>query len=250
MKQLPWLVIGVVVGFLLGGLGPRRELAERDARISELQERLVKEQNRAGRGRLLGATPLPALEDALAGDHGPATRHVERPAPARGGEGEGDFPGLQPALDENAIEPLPPEDPLAAFDLAADAQRLRARQSREALREQAGLNAEQLGRLDDIVADMNQRLGEHADDLLDLALAGEQPETSTLLGVTHDVTGILYDSQTRLESLVGEQAMAEADPTTTEIWNYVDLEVFRAAVEEAGAAGALDGLEGRSEGEP
>jgi len=124
-----------------------------------------------------------------------------------------------------------PQDIAEEFDLAVDAQRLRAAQSRAALAEQADLSDADLDEFDNIVSDMNADLAEYGDVLMDIALSGEEPEAEEMLGLTHEVTGILYDTQTAVNDLVGTDGMEAADPSARQVWNHVDLEVFRDTVD-------------------
>jgi hypothetical protein len=127
---------------------------------------------------------------------------------------------------------LDPEDIQGQFDLAVDAQDLRADQSRSALQEQADLTDEEMEVFDTMVADMNNALAEYGEELMELALSGEEPEAEEMLGLTHEVTGILYDTQSNINDLVGMDGMADTDPSARQAWNHVDLEVFRGVVEE------------------
>jgi hypothetical protein len=66
-----------------------------------------------------------------------------------------------------------------------------------------------------------------------MALDQENVSSADMLGVTHDVTGVLHDSQESLDQLLGSPAAA--DDEARQVWNYIDLETFRPAVEELGA---------------
>ena len=83
-----------------------------------------------------------------------------------------------------------------------------------------------------MVEDMNAALAGDGEDLMALARSGAEPEAEDMLALTHEVTGILYDTQTQINDLVGADAMAEMDPSSRQAWNHVDLEVFRGVVEE------------------
>lgn len=223
MRVLIGLIAGVILGFLLGGLGPRRELAEREALLASLQKKLEAAEKKASRSRP-GFLPLPDIE-VLDRDQDEADDEDV----ARADDGDG-------VEVESSTSPPPapprssPEEEMKQFDLAVDAQRARAKQSRAALQEQAGLEDEEMAEFDNIVADMNEALAVYAEDVL--TWAEQEPDTREALGVAHEVTGILYESQTALEELVGEEALPDVDEPSRQIWNYVDLETFRPAVEE------------------
>ncbi len=221
------LVVGVVLGFVLGGIGPRSETAALRTELDEIREQLIAAQKRT---RQRGMSPVPLLDRAL------RPRPPARPA-AEPDEDDGDLPeGGGPELvvvPDAETEAGAAPDPLEQFDLAAEAQHLRAEQSRRALAEQAELDDEELETFDGIVNRMNDRLAEHAGDLIWMAQSGEAPETREMLRLSHEVTGVLYDTQVALEEVIGDESLDDVDPQASTVWNHVDLEVFREAVEDA-----------------
>lgn len=242
MRQAIFALVGVVLGFMLGGIQPRRALVDKDGEISRLEDELVEARRRSRRGSV-GRSVLPGLDGMLPAaqldddedeedlaveddDGDDATAEVE--VVASGHEGGG-----------------APADVLDEFDLAADAQRLRAEQNLAALQQEFDLEEADLVELDRVFTDMNDALAEHATDVLDMTLSGEEPTASEFLGISHDVTGILYESQVALDDVVGESGTADPEDPTTQVWNYIDLEAFRPAVEELAAEGAGPGVGGR-----
>ena len=127
--------------------------------------------------------------------------------------------------------------PDASFNAAVEAQQLRAEQSRAALAEQAGLDDGDLEEVDAIVREMNERLAVYADELVAIAEIGDDPRPRTVLGLTHEVSGILLDSQEALEETVGAERMQDVDPSTAAVWNLLDLRVMRDAVQRADGGG-------------
>lgn len=220
MKQLVWIVLAVIGGFLLGGLGPRRQLAEQQEKISALEDRVaVAEKKAAHRAsdRFLGLPALPDLPPP------PRPHPVAKPAAKEAG---GD-------ADASPSPEASPVDPLSAFRLAVDAQRLRAKQSRAALSEAAKLNAEDEAAIDDVVAKMNAELARHAQEIADVMKAydeGQDPDPQEMLAITHDVSGILLDSQAAFQQAVGPSPSG-LDPSATQVWNYVDLSIFQDVVQ-------------------
>ena len=232
MKQLPWLAVGIIVGFLVGGIGPRREVDGLRAQVGELEDAALRSERRASlRSSLvpgLGAMLQPAAEAAR------AERREEEAAPEEDPEEE--EVSAEEEDQEDRIQPSSDEGPsLQDFDAAIAAQRVRVEQSREALREQADLDDEQMDEIDGITAAMNDLLADHASEVVDLLLTGEEPSPRELLGITHDITGILFESQTALEEVVGEEVLGDVDEEALVVWNYVDLESFRGAIEELAA---------------
>lgn len=246
------LIIGLIVGFMLGGVQPRRDLAERDDTIRSIQKKLVEAEKKAGRGRGGFPMAIPGMDEVMASAPGKGEEGGDEGAPNQGdgavvvevnGQPQGEGGGEGPRMDT-------PEDARRAFNAAVDAQRVRAQQSREALREQAELTDEDLAEFDGIVSEMNASLADYGDEVM--AWAEEEPETRDALGVAHEVTGILYEAQSAMEELVGKDGMEGVDETSGQIWNYIDLETFRPAVESqidamggAGGAGGPVGPRGR-----
>ncbi|HEY8430682.1 MAG TPA: hypothetical protein VIL20_20020, partial [Sandaracinaceae bacterium] len=124
-------------------------------------------------------------------------------------------------------------DRLEAFRRAAALQRVRRVQSRAALAQQAGLDESELAEVDAAIAQMNEELLGYGEELVLLAMSDEPPAARELLGITHDITGILHRAQLRLEAIVGPERAASVDPSALEIWNHVDLARLEPAVRAA-----------------
>ena len=221
MKYAIWAVVGIVLGFLLGGFGPRRESVKLRERVDELQNELV-EARKSSPSRSTRFMPLPGM-DALPPRSTPVVTPSGGPIVAQ---------TVNPDGDTDPVESPTPFDDMAAFDAAVSAQRMRAAQSRQALREQANLDEGDMRDVDEIVDEMNQLLAEYADELLAMVESGEEPEPLEFLELSHEVTGILYDGQAALEGVIGD-SYSDVDETAKQVWNYIDLEMFRDTLEQA-----------------
>lgn len=218
--------VGLVLGFVLGGVGPRRELAGLEAENSRLQDELVEAQARAGRRSPLSMMGLDRVQAAPQ-----ETREPVAPEPGEASSGaelsvagdEANATGTEAGTPEMAPE----------LDAAIEAQRIRREQSRAALIEQAELDEDAVARLDAAVAEMNTRLTAMGDDLVELALAGAEPDSQDMLRLTHEASGILYDAQVEVDELIGEEGLDQVDPSAREVWNHIDLEGFRDLLDEA-----------------
>lgn len=216
------VVIGVVVGFLLGGMGPRRKLSEAEARIADLEKKVAEAQKRSRSTRPELFLPFPDMDRRLPAAPAPQAGAAPRP---EGEEGE-----------EAPTGTPDPEDARRAFELAADAQRVRVRQAKEALVQKANVGPKEMAEVERIIAEMNAKLKQYADEMADLVASGDEPDPRELLDVTHDVTGVLLEAQTAFEEQVGD-GLAGLDDSSQQIWNYVDLETFREAFDRASEAG-------------
>jgi hypothetical protein len=234
------LAVGIVLGFVLGGIGPRGSLEEREEEVARLEREL--EQADTGGWR----SPVPGLDRILR-----APRSEGAPLPAAAGGDERAEPGAEasaegPEVVTDGGVPAPrwrerwreraessPEDRMATFRRAVSIQRVRRMQSRAALRQQGDLSDEEIEEVDAAFAEMNEELYGHGEELLMLAMGGEPPPARDLLGITHDVTGILHRAQLRLEGVLGPERAAEVDPSALEIWNHVDLAQLEPAARSA-----------------
>ena len=220
MRALGWLGLGVVLGAILGGIPVRRELAHAQAQLV------------AARAKARSA-PAPRSEPRFL-PFGLASPTREAPEPEKA-EDTGKRRD-EPEVVSVPAEPRTPEERRRQFGLAVDAQRVRIAQNRAALVEDAELGDAELERFDAIVADLNADLVAYSDLFVDMALDAEQVSSADMLGVSHDVTGLLHDSQVELDELLGEPAAP--DDEARQIWNYIDLEKFRPAVEQLDEQGA------------
>ncbi|MED5374173.1 MAG: hypothetical protein VX899_24360 [Myxococcota bacterium] len=232
MKRLALVLPGLLIGFLLGRIGPAREKLALEESLTKAEQRAEDAERRAN------ARPqpifMPGMGEVLPGAPGsrPTQPHPERTppsAPPPADEVTGADTGAPPA-------PPPPPSPEAIqeeFELAVEAQRLRAAQNRAALIEQADLDDAQIEAVDHAVARMNDELALLGDELYAMATSGADPDPTEMLGLSHEVTGILYEAQLGLEDAVGQDALRDIQPEAGQIWNYVDLEAFRDTIEGA-----------------
>lgn len=214
------IVVGVVVGFLLGGIAPRGKLHEAEDKIAAMEKRVAEAEKRArtsgGGNRFLPFFP----DDADWARPTPAPVASGAPTPEESDEDDGDDPRTK-------------EEQMRAFSLAADAQRMRTGQSRQALIEKARLKDEKLDAVDAIIADMNAKLKGYADEAIEVAMSGDEPEARDMLEMTHEVSGVLLEAQRDFEEQIGPGGVGALEESEGEIWNYVDLETFREAYERA-----------------
>ncbi|MEC7519167.1 MAG: hypothetical protein VYE22_04840 [Myxococcota bacterium] len=223
---LGFSALGIVLGFVLGGIGPRLEADTQAEEIARLERQLAEVDTGGWR------SPVPGLDRILRAprDEAPAERPLPVAPPPEEGEAEVYAPdgGAAPPRRwreqwrDRASETAPSER-LAAFERAASLQNVRRLQSRAALAQQGDLDDGEIAAVDEALERMNADLQAHGEALITLAMSDEPPPARDLLGITHDVTGILHRTQVRLESILGPERAAEVDPSALEIWNFVDL---------------------------
>jgi hypothetical protein len=265
-RALGFLAAGVVLGFVLGGLAPQAKLseieAERDALAQRLErverpnplrqlipafgERISPPREREASGEeatAAGARPDEAPDDrdrasassgvdvVRATDEGRRGAVARRPSTAEVGEGA-PLPAAPNTTESETtrrgrgFERLT----LSRFDELATAQALRAAASRAALIEQAGLSKEEVVAVDRTVDKMNNQLAGYGEEILAQVSAEEPPTASQALGLGHDTTGIMYEAQKELETILGERTES-VEPEAMQVWNHVDVKRLRPAAE-------------------
>jgi hypothetical protein len=235
------LVLGVVAGFVLGGVRPRTEVTKLRAELAakEMERRQAR---RGSQARFLPIPGLSELERPSNSGPGPASEASREGRPGQGPSKEradeadrGEAPrkaALAGEPTERAEEEGGDEEQRRQrFRTAISLQRVRAKQTRAALKERAGLSDEELARVDAVVAKMNESLSAHAEQLMALATGTEEPQPLELLFVTQEVSSILFRSQTEFEEAVGPERLERVDAQSKQIWNLVDLELFEPAAD-------------------
>ena len=221
MRAFGWLGLGVVLGAILGAIPVRRELARAEAELV------------AARAKAKAAPAARSEPRFLPFGLAQPSRSQAEEAPAH--PTDTGKPHEGPEVVTVPAQPQTPEERRRQFGLAVDAQRVRIAANRAALIEDAELDDGELQRFDAIVADLNGDLVEYSDLFVDMALEQEEVSSADMLSVSHDVTGVLHDSQVALDELLGEPAAP--DDEARQVWNYIDLETFRPAVEQLGEQG-------------
>lgn len=264
------VALGLVLGFVLGGLAPRAQLAQRERELAALKKRAERfdrpnvlseffpafgrrdaprpaaisaqadqrdssfaapKESESAAQVGAGARPTSAGSDRVASRAkspvnaptsvaGDVPGADDRPrSEERGADGASEVEGRRPALD------------MADFDKLVAVQRLRIAASRSALIEQAGLNDQEVAQLDRSVAKMNDQLAGYGEELLQQATGDEIPAASQVLGLGHDVSGIMLEGQQDIDKVLGGRAET-VDREAKEIWNYIDVDHMRSAAEQ------------------
>jgi hypothetical protein len=230
LRGLAWLSAGIVIGFMLGGIGPAFDLARvrKDLAVAQRERDQV-----SGGFRSV----VPGLDQAL---------QVGQPPPAaRAWPPQSDPQPLAAGAPAAAGGPAPSRlqrrrERLERFDDLEAGQKLRAAQSRAALIEQAGLDPEQLARFDAALVRMNAELAGYSGELMELYLSDHMPSPQQMLSVGHEVSGVMLDAQKVLDEMVGPTQPGDLEDSPRQVWNYIDLSAFRPAVEHALRRGRED----------
>lgn len=214
----------LVLGLVLGGLGPRSELRAAQQELFDQQKKCA---NSAGSAagvefaKLLGQSMEQRRADKAAsaasggapGDVGPLT--VEGgPEGSDGATGSGK--PRQPGDDGGSAEQIE-----AAKEMLA----LRSHQARAALIEDADPSADQLKLIDQTLADMNQALLASARDFADRSLAEGTMSRRDVMSFGADSLSLLVDAEDRLLGALTPDQRAAVRDEATDPTSFVDPQI-------------------------
>jgi hypothetical protein len=211
----------LVVGLVLGGLGPRQEARQLRVALAaaedvECVDRAAVTRQIAGvfQGRPLDAQlPEGAAPDGD-GEDAPGERVI-----VVGGDGGG-------APDTEAE----PQDPEEAVRVAKQAMELRRAQARAALAE-AGATEEQLAAVDAATKAMNAELVVLAEEFVGTLEAGEEPERRAMMVFASDTLDVLITAEETLYQTFDAETVEGLDETALDPLSYVDGEVVEQLVQ-------------------
>ena len=229
--------VALLIGLALGGLGPRGESRDLRDRIAELEARECRGSSQMGReiaeafrGRAWGGGERSELQ-AGSGNRVPP---MKRQAEATGAEGE--TQGASGA--ELEIGASGPEGDGGEgvgeerLQEVMDAMELRRRQSRQALREQAGLTSDQEAEIDGVVDAMNDELGVLAEEFVGLVeSSGGEPDRREGMLFARDTLDLLLDSGDAIWNSLDPDQQAGVDPEVLDPLNFVDGRVVHSLSE-------------------
>jgi hypothetical protein len=214
-KALLAAAVALVVGLVLGGLGPRTELRELREQVAELERHPVRRD--VGRqifGEVFAPRASPAAGDGAAppepedvADRGEPASDPEPGEPERGFRVEVDRPGGQ----------VPAEQ----VDQMKDALDMRRAQAVAALREQAGASDEQMAEVDEIVAAMNADLEVLAEEFVATVSEGE-PSRRDMMSFAADTLDVLIDTEDRLGGVLDDEQLEAVSDEALDPTAYVD----------------------------
>ena len=215
MRQVLIGLVALVIGFLLGGIGPRAQLRTLEASVDHLAE----EKCEKTVGRDLAAM-FGAARRNNAGSDKPYT------PPARfervQGEPEGE---VEPALvePEEATEPVDPAERMEdELEMARTALDLRRTQAMAALIEDADPSDEQLDAIDAAVDQMNVELEDLAADLISLVNSGEEPSRSEMMIFAADALDVMITAEESIAGQLSDDQLASVEDGSVDPFSYVD----------------------------
>ena len=192
---LIFVPVALLLGLILGGMAPRRELDKARTEIERLKSQ----------GGSRGGNSLNMITDVVRIPTDATTRNIEQPPePLDTGEREvGEDDESIPAATPPADEPSPPAGPTGlAEQLAAarEAWKIRSDIARNSFLSRTGLRENAVVDFDVIIAAMNLRLRSSFEDLARTLAAGEDLTTERGVRMINNLTGVLaltYDELDR-----------------------------------------------------
>lgn len=213
--QVLLAVFALLVGLVVGGLGPRAEVRSLEKRLAEAEEcpnsTMGSEIANVFRGRPWdGAKAAPA---------------VPNPEPTPDGEEpveEGTK--VQWSFDSGkaSSEGMTKDEIDESIDLAREAMELRFTQAREALVQDADPSDEQLAAIDDAIASMNSDLTDLATELTTTLANGDEPGRRETMEFAADTLDVLLSAEDTLLSTLDEDQRASLQTESLDPMSYVD----------------------------
>jgi len=192
---LIFIPVALLLGLILGGMAPRRELDKARTEIERLKSQ----------GGRRGGSSLNMITDVVRIPNDATPRTIERtPEPLDTGDREdGEEVEIIPGDTPRADEPSPPVRPTGlAEQLAAarEAWKIRAEIARNSFLSRTGLRENAAVDFDVIIAAMNLRLQSSFEELARTLAAGENLTTERGVRMVNNLTGVLaltYDELDR-----------------------------------------------------
>jgi len=237
IKSVPWIFVGILIGYILGGILPKLEFEQRKSELQEIIDSLESSNHYKG----ATGSYIPLVSEAINEQNEANVRkdtldkkNTDKVVASKKIE-QYEVVEEEIVYSEDEIVPYGEAeefDEEESFRDFVELQQMRAEQSRMALIEQANFSEEQIEKLDDIFDDLNGNLAEHSDqiwELMENSRNGIEPEEIEIYDFTHKMSGILYESQSELENLIGDQ---NVDKEAKRIYNHIDMEFLLEVIDE------------------
>lgn len=224
---VPGLVgaVALMVGLVLGGIGPRAELRELRSELTELAAKPCRSAVGPGiasvlsRGALGGGAPAraPVLAE-------PAAAPVKQEAEGEWrSEGEGEGTTVQWSFGEDAGGQDTPE---GGVDAMRQALAVRKAQARAALREQGDLDDGQLAAIDAAVEEMNLALTAVAADLQEQGQLATLDDRRSMLYLAADSLDAVIEADSRIRETLSPEQLAAVEDEAVDPLSYLDPSVL------------------------
>ncbi len=224
MKQVAIAAVALILGIVIGGLGPRQELRALERKVSDLT--LSEEQCRSTLGADLaafmrnGAGSRPARVGSGTnplGDRDPDVLAEENPEAAELAEAIADEQEAMNAEVADSLEDIPAEE----LEIARTALELRRAQARAALIEDARPDDTQMETIDDAVREMNDSLVGLADELVTMLDNGQEPTRREAMEFAADALDTMLIAEEQMRAALDPDQLGALDDAALDPFSYV-----------------------------
>jgi hypothetical protein len=223
MREIAVGAVALLMGLIIGGVGPRAELT----RMMHTVETVDAERCKNTVGEDLASFFGAAKDGGL-----PLVDLPSSPAPPRKIVLDAPPSETQEALDAMNAEEAAAREQLAddaraalenseELDLARSALELRRAQSRQALIEQLDPDDEQLDTIEAAYSEMNETLEVFAGGLADMVLSGEEPDRRTAMEFAAEALDAMLVAEDNVLATLDEDQRAEMDVDVINPFNHV-----------------------------
>ncbi len=219
-KHLVLAALALIVGLVVGGLGPRGKIRDLEAEVATAKREARRDVGRQIFGEVFRprTAPAPAPGGAAAD---PVPDEPADPDPGDDADDDGNFRIRVERRGDEGDEGEGGSEPDA--QAMKDALDLRRAQASAALREQAEATDEQMAEVDAIAADMNADLHDLAEDFVaTVAASGGRPNRRELMVFAADALDVLIGTEDSLSSVLDPAQLESLDDRALDPTAFVD----------------------------
>jgi len=227
VQGMAMAAVGLVIGLMVGGVGPRGEVRELQARLDAAEE-CAPSDNQVGKQlaeALSGRSWEGALDDQERANLDRAVRDRDR------FDRDPDLideepPADEPEFEPEAFDPEDPEDVEQGLEYAKTGMALRSAQAQQALEEQAELSDEQWDAFDAAVDDMNADLRDISQQFVDSMAGGGEPSRRDAMIFGADVLDVFLEADDRIYGMMDADQRGATEAEAMDPMAYMDPDLL------------------------
>jgi hypothetical protein len=225
MKQIALVAVALVLGLVLGGLGPRRDVRTLEERIATMEKESRRRSSvgsdlaalMAGGNRPAPSPRTPPRTNPL-GDRDPAALAAENPEAAElAARIDADQENVGGEIADELNKGISDEQ----LEVARTALELRRAQARASLMEDARPDEVQMETIDGAVTAMNDTLIDMADEMVAMLESGQEPTRREAMEFAADALDTMLLAEDRMRSALDADQLAEVEDGALDPFSYV-----------------------------
>lgn len=232
MKYFLTALFSMILGIVLGGIAPRRELQKQKDEFWESYAENTKSSSTIGSdlALLMGGTNTggsttkqyqPPLHTNELGDRSPEAIKQENPEAAALAE---EMDNTQSEMEANLQDSYDrTEEELETVRTALE---LRRSQARAALIENVQPSEEQLQSIDETVQTMNDTLIALAGDFADIIENGEEPDRRQIMSFAAEALDTMLSAENSMRDVLTEEQLMDIDEAALDPFSYVSPDII------------------------